>query len=77
MFFTENLSCLQAGIGDGAETEEMAYQQLSQHETHPMGNQSLTLLTILCYAYRQESSKAVSQGAPPSSSLRQMLTPRD
>ena len=40
---------------DGAEIEGMANQCLTQLETHPMGkNQPLTLLMILCYAYRQK-----------------------
>jgi hypothetical protein len=41
---------------DGAETEQMTNKQPTQFETHPMGkHQSLNLLTILCYVYRQEA----------------------
>jgi hypothetical protein len=43
---------------------------------NPMGkHQSLTLLMILCYVCRQESSMAILWEALPSSWLRQMQTP--
>jgi hypothetical protein len=53
---------------DRVETENMANQWLAQTETHPMGkNQSLTVLMILCYAYRQEPRLTVLWGALPRS----------
>jgi hypothetical protein len=58
---------------DGVETREMASQWLPQLEVHPMGEcQPLTLLIILCYAFRQEPSIAVSWEASFNSSWKQM-----
>ena len=40
---------------DGEKIVRMANPYPAQLETHPMGkHQSLTLLMILCYAYRQK-----------------------
>ena len=48
-------------------------QWLTQLESHPKGNnQSLTLLMILCYGCRQESTITVFWEAPPSSWLKHM-----
>jgi hypothetical protein len=53
---------------DGAETEEMTNQWLAQFETHPKGeSQPLTLLMVLCYAYRWEPSIKISWEASSSS----------
>ena len=45
----------------GVETEQMADQQPAQLGIHPMGrHQTLTVLLMLCYAFRQELSMAIS-----------------
>jgi hypothetical protein len=56
--------------------DEWANQQPTQFETHPTGkHQSLTLLMILSYAYRQKFSMGVLWEALPTSWLRQMQAP--
>ena len=45
---------------DRGKMEGIANQQLAQIETHPMGKkQSLTLLILIYYAYKQEPSLTV------------------
>ena len=59
---TPNLYCIQEMHGRGMEQKltEWPSNNQPQLETHSLGkHQSLTLLMILCYACRQESSMAV------------------
>jgi hypothetical protein len=61
---------------DGAEIERMGNHWLPQLETHPVGaSQHLTLLWILCYARRQNSSINVFWEASSNSRWKQMQRP--
>jgi hypothetical protein len=60
-------------IWDGTEANGKAIQNQAQLEIHTIGkHHSLTLLMILCYTCRQESSMAVLWKAPPNSWLRKI-----
>lgn len=58
------------------QTKEMAKQCLVQLDMQPMGkNQSLTILMILCYAWRQKPNITVIWEPTPSRWPQQMQRP--